>query len=161
MPFNNDVGPSRITSNGRNARSFELFSRHDKKVAAERSVDRTEIRYVWTRWWDERGQSDKDSDTTFYRMENLQDGIFEILGEHGRELVVGQINNDVVAQYVARRRGQPVIRKRKDGSEFRRQRSNSDVNREVQLLRRILKRAKNVIQSAFLVSVVDLVTCDA
>lgn len=125
------------------ARAVEEARRREarREIEAARAIDRTEINHVWARWWSEKGQHDKDAETTFYRMERLQDGLARALAERGRRPVVGAIDDEVIAEYVARRRGEPIVRRRKDGSVTSRLRSAADVNREVQLLRRILRRA--------------------
>lgn len=112
------------------------------QIEAARSVDRTEISYVWARFWTEKGQHDRESDTTFYRMERLQDGISQILKARGRSTSIGNVGDDVIAEYVARRRGQPLARRLKDDET--RLPSNATINRELQILRRILRRAAQV-----------------
>lgn len=119
-------------------RKAEQVEREEKRKARSEldrlaSIDKTSITAVWGRWWIERGQHDSQADVTFMRLERLQDGLTAILHASGRNPLVGNIDDDLIAAYVARRRGQ----KTKHGSLP----APATVNREIQLLRRVLRRA--------------------
>lgn len=101
--------------------------------SARRSSDPASIDLVWARFWTEKGQHDSGADTTFDRMEVLQDGLRDILKERGRPLIASEIDSDIISAYVARRRG-TIGRNKK-------LLSNASVNREIQILRRIMRRA--------------------
>lgn len=122
----------------REAEAFEKLEKKKVEAAIEsgRKIDRTSIEHAWVRFWDEKGQHDAKSDTTFARMEALQDGLSAILKGLGRPPVVGEIDANIISLYVAKRRG--II------SRARKLLSNASVNREVQVLRRIMRRAQRV-----------------
>lgn len=121
-------------------REAEAFERLEtKKAAALPKADATEhvaITHAWARFWDEKGQHDAKSDTTFARMEALQDGLTKALRARNRSTAISEIDADVIASYVATRRGT----KGRNGKLL----SNASVNRELQILRRILRRAQRV-----------------
>ncbi|MFG1376104.1 tyrosine-type recombinase/integrase [Xanthobacter autotrophicus] len=91
---------------------------------------------AFRRFWEEKGQHDADSRTTLERMGTLQDGFTERLRERGRAARLAEIDAEVIADYVARRRG-TISRAKK-------LLSPASVNRELQILRRILRRAARV-----------------
>lgn len=121
-------------------REAEAFERLEaKKAAALPKAGATEhvaITHAWARFWDEKGQHDAKSDTTFARMEALQDGLTKALQARNRSTAISEIDADVIASYVATRRGT----KGRNGKLL----SNASVNRELQILRRILRRAQRV-----------------
>lgn len=112
----------------------KLRARHAREH--ERLADKAEIARVWKRFWEEKGKHDSDPDTTLFRMENVRKGLTGILGSRGRGPVIGAIDEDVVAEYVARRRGEPNAKGRMP--------SPASINRELQILRRILRRSEKV-----------------
>lgn len=112
----------------------KLKARRDREV--ERLADKAEIARVWKRFWEERGRHDSDPETTLYRMERLREGLTAILATRGRGPVIGLIDEDIVAEYVARRRGEPNAKGKLPAP--------ATVNRELQILRRILRRAGNI-----------------
>ncbi len=122
-------------------REAEAFERLEKDRAAAqaatlRKVDHTTINRAWARFWDEKGQHDAKSDTTFARMEALKEGLETILHDRGRATTLSQIDADAIARYVSVRRGT----KSRAGKLL----SNASVNRELQVLRRIMRRALRV-----------------
>lgn len=121
-------------------REAEAFERIEKKKAAASpkavTGEHTTITVAWARFWDEKGQHDAKSDTTFARMEALQDGLAKALRDRGRAALLMDIDADVIAAYVATRRGTKGRSKKLM--------SNASVNRELQILRRILRRASRV-----------------
>lgn len=122
----------------REAEAVERVEREkaEKEIESGRKIDRTSIEHAWARFWEEKGQHDAKNSTTFDRMEALQDGLSAILKELERPATIGHIGADVIATYVARRRG--TI------SRAGRLLSNASVNRELQVLRRIMRRAHRV-----------------
>lgn len=122
-------------------REAEAFERLEKKKASAAvrppgRAEHTTIEQAWTRFWEEKGQHDAKADTTFARMETLQDGLTQALKERGRAPFLTEVDADVIAAHVARRRGVTG----RSGKLL----SNASVNRELQILRRILRRAARV-----------------
>jgi integrase len=103
---------------------------------ADRGLDETTIDGAFARFWREVGQHDRDSDTTFERLERLQDDIGRILGGRGRPTAMAAIDEDVLARYVAGRR----VATTRQGKPLK----PATINREVQLLRRVMRRATRV-----------------
>lgn len=104
-----------------------------QEIANRVHRDQTEIAVVFGRFWEEVAQHDKAADTTLYRMERLRAELTAMLGQRGRPALIGEVTDDLLAAYVARRRGQP--------SRTGHLPSPATINREVQVLRRILRRA--------------------
>lgn len=121
-------------------REAEAFERAEiKRVAGAQppaKVEHTTIANAWLRFWDEKAQHDAKPDTTFARMEALQDGLTKVLTDRGRPAMLVEIDAEVIAAYVAARRA--VIGRNK------KRLSNATVNRDLQILRRILRRASRV-----------------
>lgn len=121
-------------------REAEAFERLEIRKAATLpkagATEHVAITHAWARFWDEKGQHDAKSDTTFARMEALQDGLTKALQARNRSTAISEIDADVIASYVATRRGT----KGRNGRLL----SNASVNRELQILRRILRRAQRV-----------------
>lgn len=95
--------------------------------------DDTSIDGAFQRWWEEKGQSQARSDTIFWRLSLLQDNLEEILAQEGRELNLSAITTNHLAQYVQVRGKQPNRRNKLP--------SPSTINREIQLLRMVMRRA--------------------
>lgn len=122
-------------------REAEAIERVEKaKAEAEnhtrKRTDPTTIEAAFDRFWLEKGQHDAKSETTTQRMEKLQIGLTTLLQERNRRAILGEIDTEVIAAYVSRRRGTK--------SRAGRLLSNASVNRELQVLRRILRRAARV-----------------
>lgn len=122
-------------------REAEAFERLEKKKAdveiqAAQNIDPTSIDQVWARFWEEKGKHDAKSTTTFARMEALQDGLCRVLREQKKSLVLGEISANEIAMYISCRRD--TI------SRAGRLLSSASINRELQILRRILRRAVRV-----------------
>lgn len=118
----------------REAEAYERIEKDKAKVArAVSPAEMMSIESAWLRFWGELGQHDARSDTTFARMEALQDGLTGILAKRGRPALVIEIDQDCIATYVAQRRGVT--------SRLGRLMTSASVNRELQILRRILRRA--------------------
>lgn len=134
------------------ARLVEKRARQAARAALETAETRDplSIDAAFVRFWTEKGQHDSDSDTTFERMEKLQDGLGAVLLELKRPASLDQVDEDVVARYMTRRRADFVrVRRRAaagEGLTAARLRpvSPATVNRDVQLLRRIMRRAVKV-----------------
>lgn len=110
----------------------------ERKAAGDRRrearlADHTEITRVFARFFEEKARHDKAGFTTLYRMERLQTGLTAILRARGLPATVGALDADIIAEYVARRRGMLS----RTGKPL----SAASVNRELQILRRILRRA--------------------
>lgn len=123
-------------STKKKTRREALEVERDSRILARDVGDETTIGGAFLRFWNEVGQHDRDSDTTFYRMENLQDGLTATLAESGTKPVLSAISADALARYVSRRRG--IVGRH--GKPL----APATVNRELQLLRRIMRRAANV-----------------
>lgn len=104
-----------------------------ERLAAAAAGDETTIRGAFARFWLEIGAHDSDCDTTFYRLERLQDGLTAILAEAGRGDLLAAVSENELAQYVTRRR----LAKSRHGRPL----APSTINRELQLLRRVMRRA--------------------
>lgn len=104
-----------------------------KRLEAQKVLNDTTIAGGFGRFWSEVGQYDGDARNTFQRMERLQDGIEAILRAARKLDALGSITENELALYVSQRRldltprGKPL--------------APATVNREIQLLRRIMRRA--------------------
>lgn len=98
--------------------------------------DDTSIDGAFQRWWEEKGEKQARSDTIEWRLSLLQDNLEEILADEGKPLNLAHITTDHLAQYVTLRSKQPNRRKQLP--------SPSTINREIQLLRMVMRRALNV-----------------
>lgn len=120
-------------STGATTRPEALRVEEAKRAEAKRALNDTSISGAFGRFWLEVGQHEGASATTFARMERLQDGLNEILRSARKLDGLGSITENELARYVADRRldltpkGTPV--------------APATVNREIQLLRRIMRRA--------------------
>jgi len=113
-------------------RAAENFERLKRAEAPRDSGDST-IRTSFWRFWQEMGQYDRDSDTTLERMERLQSDLGHVLVALGRPADLTSINEDVLARYVAGRRASTS----RSGAPP----APATINRELQTLRRIMRRA--------------------
>lgn len=107
-----------------------------ERASVRRAADDTTIAGGFGRFWLEKGQHEADPDTTFQRMAMLQDELGRILAALGRPLAFAAIDEDVLARLVAIRLATTTLHGRP--------RAPATVNREVQLLRRIMRRARIV-----------------
>ncbi len=119
----------------RKAKAAERTLKEQAKaeISAAKHTDRTEILSVFGRFWQEVGQHDRTAETTLIRMERLRSELLPLLSQRGRPPVIGEITDDVLASYVARRRGQTT--------HLGRLPAPATINREIQVLRRIMRRA--------------------
>lgn len=104
-----------------------------KRLQAKRTLNDTTIAGAFGRFWAEVGQHEGAATTTFQRMERLQDGLQEILREGNLFDAMGSISENELARYVARRR----LDLTPQGKAI----APATVNREIQVLRRIMRRA--------------------
>lgn len=105
-----------------------------KAEAQTRAGNRATLDTILARYWQEHAQHLPSADTVWYQLERLQDGLGR--DARGRDRVAADIDGASIAAYVARRRGQPTSRGTLP--------ANATINREIQLLRRVLRRAKRV-----------------
>ncbi len=111
-----------------------------KREEAHRPRDDRSINGAFGLWWEEKGRHDAKSGTTFARLERLQDLLTEILEESDEEPVLAAIRTKHLTEYVARRRRQP----RKVGRESMKFPEPATINRELQVLRRVMRYAVEV-----------------
>ena len=111
-----------------------------KRIEADKAADGTSITGAFARFWTEVGQHDRSSDVTFYRLERLQDGLTAVLAEAGKTALLAAVTENELARYVARRRA--VIGRHSKSL------SPSSINRELQILRRVMRRAVMVWRQA-------------
>lgn len=123
-----------------NRRKAELVEKR-KRLEAKTPRDDTSIDGAFERWWEEKGQSQARSDTIFWRLSLLQDNLEEILASEGKPLTLSSITTNHLAQYVQARRMQPNRRKKLP--------SPSTINREIQVLRMVMRRAVDVWEKDF------------
>lgn len=117
-------------------RQAELVERAARERARARP-DLISIEGAFAQWWTERGQHDAGADdTTFPRLERLQDELTAILAEDGEPAAIGAIRTRHLVAYVARRRRQPNRRNRLPAA--------ATINRELQVLRRVMRHAAKV-----------------
>ena len=107
------------------------------REAAKRPRDDTTIDGAFGLWWEEKGKHDAGADdTTFPRLERLQDELTAILAAEGLPATLAEIRTRHLAAYAARRRRQVNARGRLPAP--------ATVNREIQLLRRVMRHAVRV-----------------
>lgn len=124
-------------STGETARAKALQVEQRIREEAKRPRDDTTINGAFGLWWAEKGQHDAGAEgTTFPRLERLQDELTRILAAEGEPAELSAIRTRHLATYAANRRRQ-VDHKGKLPSP-------ATVNREIQLLRRVMRYAVNV-----------------
>ncbi len=94
----------------REAEAFEKLEKDKAQQATKAAgpVENTTIAAAFLRFWNEKGQHDAKSDTTFARMAALQDGLTRELKNRKRLALFSLVDADVIAAYVASRRGTMV-----------------------------------------------------
>lgn len=122
-------------------------SRKSDAEAAERRIKAEEreragrpretLDLVAARWWSEIGELGGDAETSGIRLERIVKGL-------GPTTLLQNISFDMIAAFAARRRKEPTIHGRLPAA--------ATVNREIQLLRRVLRRA---VKWGYEVSVID------
>lgn len=129
-------GSTRATS-----RRAALEVERRQRLAAKSAGDYTTIAGAFGRFWTEVGQYGADAEgTTFPRLAVLQDCLSAILAQAGKAPLLGAISENELALYVTRRR----LAKTRHGKE----RAPATINRELQLLRRVMRRAVNTWKQA-------------
>ncbi|WP_226578794.1 tyrosine-type recombinase/integrase [Acuticoccus sediminis] len=103
------------------------------KEEARRPRDDTTINGAFGLWWSEKGQRDAKSATTFWRMEILQDLLTDILERDGQPALLSSIKTKHLTEYATRRRLMPDRRQKLPAP--------ATINRELQILRRIMRYA--------------------
>lgn len=131
----------------RGGRRFSGTTEFTTKREAKRYVDKLKadaskpqqydsINDAFGAYWDEKAKHSSDANTIFWRMELLQDNISVILKAERLPADVGQIRTRHLTRYVELRRKQPNRRKELPAP--------GTINREMQLLRTIMRRVLNV-----------------
>ena len=106
------------TTSKRKAQQVEAQRRHEAALGAGRRRPMT-LDTACGRYYEEIAKHQASGGNTFYQLSNLLDGL-------GADALLSQVTDNEIAEYVARRRSRV---------------SNASVNRETQLLRRVLRRA--------------------
>ncbi|WP_068312829.1 tyrosine-type recombinase/integrase [Polycladidibacter hongkongensis] len=109
-----------------------------KKAEAKTPNDTTSIDGAFQQFFEEKGCDYADETTILWRMGLLQDELTKILEDEGLPPNISEIKTKHLTSYVSIRRKQPNNRKRLP--------SPSTINREVQLLRTIIRYAVNVFE---------------
>lgn len=104
-----------------------------RRAEAPRIIGDSTIETAFLRFWQETGQYDRDPSTTFERMERLQSDLGGVLAGLGRAADLAFIDEDVLARYVSGRRASISRRGVPPAS--------ATINRELETLRRIMRRA--------------------
>ena len=120
------------------AKGFEKQKR--KEAAAQAASGQRPpmtLNTATTQFWAEVSQWEKTADTQLYQLENLCRII-------GKTKYLDQISDPELANFVSRRRAEEVRSRRKDKAPTGRLIGNASVNREWELLRRVMRRAKRV-----------------
>lgn len=110
----------------------------EARIRANASMprDETSIDGAFKIFWEEKGQYYEGEDTVWWRLSALQDNLEEILADENLPTNLQEIRTRHLVQYAERRRHQPTRRNKLP--------SASTINREIQLLRTIMRYAVNV-----------------
>lgn len=118
------------------AKSFERQKRKEATAqAASGQRPPMTLNTATTQFYTEVSQWEKTADTQLYQLENLCRII-------GKTKYLDQIGDPELADFVSRRRAEERKTNRKDKAPTGRLIANSSVNREAELLRRVMRRAK-------------------
>lgn len=103
------------------------FERQQRTLEAERlKKPQTSLDMIAARWWREIGEQGRDQEASGMRLERLVSGL-------GPNTLLADLSFDTIAKYVADRRRQPTMHGTLPAP--------ATVNREVQLMRRVVRRA--------------------
>lgn len=106
----------------------EAFERRERVQAQEKADrPRDSLDMIAGRWWHEVGEPSRDAEAVAIRLKRL----IERLGAH---TAIDSISFDTLSEFTAARRREPTIHGRLPAA--------ATVNREIQLLRRVLRRAE-------------------
>jgi len=119
----------------RAAEAVERVKRLEAATGQLGAIARMSLDIAIGRWWVEVGKGRGDSVDVWRRLNTL-------LGIMGKDTVLGDIDQSAVARAIETRRGQTMIRSKKDGAKAYLP-SNATVNRDiVEALRPVLRRAR-------------------
>ena len=123
------------TTSREEAKAIEAVTRSAviKKEFFDAKDDMT-IDAAFGRYFTEVAEHQRSSETTLYQLANIR----RLLG---CDTLLSEVTDDVVSSFVARRRGERVRRWKRRGAPFV---SPATVNREVELLRRVMYRARDL-----------------
>jgi len=130
-----------------NGRRFSGCTYETSKSKAERVEQRvrervktpqddTTIDGAFLRWWEEKGEQQSESSTIMWRLSLLQDNLEELLSQDRLPLHLSAVTTNHLAKYVRVRTRQPNRRNKLP--------SPATINREIQLLRSVMRYAVNV-----------------
>jgi hypothetical protein len=113
-------------------RKAELAEKRIREQCSARR-DETSIDGAFKAFWDEKGQHYAEPATVFWRMEMLQDLLESILKSDGLPPNLAEVRTRHLVQYKQQRRAMPNRRKKLP--------EPATINREIQLLRTIMRHA--------------------
>lgn len=122
----------------RKAEAVEKRLREDVKTPP----DDTTIDGSFQRWWEEKGEGQSSSISVWGRLERLQDMLEDLLTQEDKPLTLASVTTDHLAKYVALRSRQL--------NRFNKLPAPATINREIQLLRMVMRRAVFVWEKQFI-----------
>lgn len=128
-------------STGETSKREALAHEKLQRERAKTPKDDTSIDGAFQRWWEEKGENLARSDTIFWRLSLLQDTLEGLLAQSGVPLNLSEVTTNHLAQYAQIRSRQPNRRKKLP--------SPTTINREIQLLRMVMRRAVLVWEKDF------------
>ncbi|MFN3250103.1 tyrosine-type recombinase/integrase [Roseibium album] len=128
-------------STGKTTKKEALAFEKRERIRVQTPRDDTSIDGAFQRWWEEKGETLSRSDTIFWRLTLLQDTLEDLLARDGLPLNLAEITTNHLARYVQIRKRQPNRRRQLP--------SPATINREIQLLRMVLRRAFHVWEKDF------------
>lgn len=128
-------------STGKTTKKEALAFEKRERIRVQSPRDDTSIDGAFQRWWEEKGETLSRSDTVFWRLSLLQDTLEDLLARDGLPLNLSEISTNHLARYVQIRKKQPNRRNQLP--------SPATINREIQLLRMVLRRAFHVWEKDF------------
>lgn len=108
----------------------EMIARAEAQQAQHSAGDTMRLDTVAAWWWEHHGRHDRDDNTTWYRLENIVDGL-------GPATRVCDLDDRAVAQWAIRRRATPSRRGRLPAP--------ATINREIEQLRRVLRQGRRAL----------------
>ncbi|KZM42917.1 tyrosine-type recombinase/integrase [Labrenzia sp. OB1] len=120
-------------STGKTSKKEALAFEKRERERVKTPRDDTSIDGAFQRWWEEIGEGLARPDTIFWRLELLQDILEDLLADEGKPLHLSYVSTNHLAKYAQIRSKQPNRRNKLP--------SPSTINREIQLLRSVMRRA--------------------